>query len=222
MVRIKHNNLVIVGSSHIAKESIKEVKKAIEQEKPDIIALELDRNRMHALFEKNEKISFGIYKKVGVKGALFAMLGHWAEHSLGKKIGVKPGAEMKEAIKIAKEKKIKIALIDKKIELILKELSKRISWREKWNFLTDIVKGIFGVGIKFDLEKVPEEKLIKELLEQTKKRYPNIYDVLLTKRNKYMANNIKILMENHKKVVAVVGAGHVHGILEDLKYLNNE
>ena len=38
--------LKIIGTSHIAKESVEEVKDTILKEKPDIIALELDRKRL--------------------------------------------------------------------------------------------------------------------------------------------------------------------------------
>ena len=37
MVIMKYNNLTIIGTSHIAKQSLDEVEKAIEEEKPGII-----------------------------------------------------------------------------------------------------------------------------------------------------------------------------------------
>ena len=54
---MKYKNLIIIGTSHIAKQSLKEVKKAIEEEKPDIIAIELDRKRLMALASKKKEIS---------------------------------------------------------------------------------------------------------------------------------------------------------------------
>ena len=56
---MKYKNLTIIGTSHIAKQSLDEVKDAIEGEKPDIIALELDKQRLYALMQaKKEKIRF--------------------------------------------------------------------------------------------------------------------------------------------------------------------
>ena len=223
---IRHKNLILIGSSHIAEQSIQEVKKAIEQEAPDVVAVELDRLRMQALIEqekdkkqgkKTKGIDFRIYKRVGVKGAIFAMLGSWASRSLGKQVNVDPGSDMLTAIKIAKAKNIKVALIDRHIEETLKDFSKSITWREKWNFFIDIVKGMFGKGMVLDLTKVPEDKLIEEMMEKIKNRYPNVYEVLITKRNKIMAKKLAFLMKNHEKVVVVVGAGHIKGILEELK-----
>ena len=50
-----YNNITMIGTSHIAKESVSEVKNYIIKEKPDIIALELDRPRLAALLNKKKK-----------------------------------------------------------------------------------------------------------------------------------------------------------------------
>ena len=44
---MNYNNLIIIGTSHIAKQSLKEVNDMFENENPDIIALELDRKRIY-------------------------------------------------------------------------------------------------------------------------------------------------------------------------------
>ena len=49
----QHKNITIIGTSHIARESINEVKDQIENNQPDIIALELDPKRAYALLHKN-------------------------------------------------------------------------------------------------------------------------------------------------------------------------
>jgi len=45
---IKYKNLSIIGTSHIAKQSLDEVKDIIEHTKPYINALELDKKRFYA------------------------------------------------------------------------------------------------------------------------------------------------------------------------------
>ncbi len=102
---MEYKNLTIIGTSHIAKESVEEVEETINKEKPDIIALELDKKRMYTLLNKQEeKISFYNIFRVGIKGFFFSLLGAWAEKKLGKLVGVSPGSEMIEAIKLAKKK----------------------------------------------------------------------------------------------------------------------
>ena len=218
---MKYKNLTIMGTSHIAKQSLEDVEKEIENKKPDIIALELDRRRLYSLFKKPGKIRIYDIKRVGIKGFIFSLIGAWAEKKLGKIVGVAPGSEMKKAAGLARNYDIKIALIDQDIEITLKRFSKSLTWKEKWNFIVDVLKAIFVRKkiIEFDLTKVPSKKVIKKLVGQVKKRYPNIYKVLIEERNHVMADNIKKIMETYpdKKILAIIGAGHEDDILELIK-----
>ena len=218
---MKYRDLTIIGTSHIAKQSIDEVERAINVEKPDIIALELDRRRLYSLFKKPGRIRIYDIKKIGIKGFVFSLLGAWAEKKLGKMVGVMPGSEMKKAVKLAKKNKIKIALIDQDIEITLRKFSKSLTWKEKWNFFADVVKAIFSKkkAIEFDLTKVPSKRVIKKLVGQVKKRFPNVYNVLIEERNHIMAENLRKIMEMHpdKKILAIVGAGHEDDILNLIK-----
>ena len=219
---MKYKNLVFLGTSHIAKQSLDEVKKRIEEEKPSIIALELDKKRLHALMSKAQrKIDFRGIKNIGFKGFLFSLFGAWAERKLGRLVGIAPGSEMKEAIKIAKRENIGIALIDQDIEITLQRLSNSITWKEKLNFLIDLLKALFlrNKEIDFDLTKVPDKRMIKKLTSKLKERYPNIYKVLIEDRNAVIASNITKLMDSapDKKILVILGAGHIDDVLELVK-----
>jgi pheromone shutdown-related protein TraB len=218
---MNYKNLTILGTSHIAKQSLEDVEKEIENKKPDIIALEMDRRRLYSLFKKPGKIRIYDIKRIGLKGFIFSLVGAWAEKKLGKIVGVAPGSEMKKAVRLARKNDMKVALIDQDIEITLKRFSKSLTWKEKWNFIVDVLKAIFVRKkiIEFDLTKVPSKKVIKKLVGQVKKRYPNIYKVLIEERNHVMADNIKKIMETYpdKKILAIIGAGHEDDILELIK-----
>lgn len=209
----KPGGVAVIGTSHIAQESLDEVKAYIEREKPDIVAVELDRGRYIALMsEQKSRPGIGAVAKIGVKGYLFAMLGAWAEKKLGQVVGVKPGSEMKQAIRSAHHLKLKVALIDQPIEITLKRLSKAITWKEKWQFLKDIVNGLVfrKQEVDFDLRTVPAEEVVEKMISKVKGRYPNVYHVLVEERNHVMIRNLRTLQARHpdKRIVAVVGAGH--------------
>ncbi len=217
---MKYKNLTIIGTSHIAKQSINQVKEAIESQKPEIIGIELDQKRLYGLLHKGKRsINLKDIFKVGIKGFIFSLIGAWAEKKLGKVVGVKPGAEMLTAVKLAKKHKIKLALIDQDIEITLKRLSQEITWKEKFNFLVDIIKAVIfrKKEIDFDLTKVPDEKIIKKLIAKVKKRYPSIYKVLIKERNKIIARNLFHLIQNNKKILAIIGAGHEKEVIELIK-----
>jgi pheromone shutdown-related protein TraB len=219
---MQYQNLTLIGTSHIAKQSLKDVKDAIELGKPDIVCLELDPKRYYALLH-NKKGKIRIYdiKRIGIKGFIFSLIGAWAEKKLGEAVGVTPGSEMIKAIKLSKKYKIRVSLIDQDIELTLKKLNKSITWKERWNFVKDILKAIIfrKKEIEFDLTKVPEKKIIDKLIKEVKQKYPNIYRVLVKERNEFMAKNLANLLNNNpdKKILAIVGAGHEEEMIKIIK-----
>ena len=84
-LRVKYKNLTIIGTSHIAKQSLQEVENSINKIKPEIIALELDRKRYYSLTHKTKrKLKLRDIKRIGFKGYLFNLIGAWVEKKLGK------------------------------------------------------------------------------------------------------------------------------------------
>ncbi|MFH0979228.1 MAG: TraB/GumN family protein [Candidatus Woesearchaeota archaeon] len=206
-------NLKILGTSHIAKESIERVKEEIESGQYDIVTLELDNVRLYSLLHPSKaKIRATDIAKVGLKGYIFSLIGAWAENKLGAAVGVKPGTEMTMAYKLAKKKGLKIALVDQRIDITLSRLSKGITWKEKLNFAIDIIKSPFvrRPELRFDLRKVPSQEIINTLIKEVKERYPNFYRILVTERNQVMARNIHRIMKQNpgQRILAIVGAGH--------------
>ncbi len=218
-------NIRLIGTSHISKESILKVEQAISQFKPDIVALELDRNRYHALQDREAKgrFSFRDIWKIGLKGFLFALIGSYVTKKLADKIGTEPGADMLAAIHIAKAKELKIALIDQDIQITLRNFSRTFSWKEKGRIFVDIFNAVIlrKTDFYFDVRKIPDEKTIVALLKKVKARYPNVYRSLIDDRNRYMAKRLASLMKQNpdKKIVAVIGAGHEKEMLELIKVL---
>ncbi len=234
--------LHLIGTSHIAPQSIKEIRQYIEEEQPDLVAVELDVQRAAALLQeerpdekKGEKksgkreISLNQIFHFGLKGYLFAKIGQYLQQKLGKMVGVAPGAEMKTALELAQKHKIQIAFIDQPLQVTLQRFSRSLTWREKGRFVMDLLSGLFfprrqlrklGLGKidlgKWDLKKVPDEKMITLLIQELKKRYPSVYRVLVEERNKYMVRQLVHLLRKYpgKKILAVVGAGHKEGMEE--------
>jgi len=215
-----YKNLTIIGTSHIAVESIKEVTSFIKEKKPEIIALELDNPRFLSLMQKGKTAKFTLLKEMGPKVFLLNLLGSYVEKKLGKLVGVSPGEEMKRAALLAKKQKAKIALIDQDARITLKKLT-NIPRKEKWRIFKDIINGLLkrGPKTKIDLTKVPDKEFIKTVLEKIKERYPEIYSILIKERNVYMAKGLYKIMTLYPQanILAVVGAGHKSGLLEEIK-----
>ncbi len=219
----RYKNILIIGTSHIATQSIQEVEQKINEEKPELVALELDRARFQALLNPDKKKTrLKDIRQIGVKGWVFALLGEFVEKKLGSRVGVSPGSEMLKAAEVAQTNNCKIALIDQRIEVTLKRFSQALTWKEKFRFLIDLVKAPFSKQkIKIDLTKVPEEKLIRQMILQVKDRYPNVYKVLVEERNMYMAKRIHSLMHQFRSIIVVAGAGHEKELIEEVQKLES-
>ncbi len=213
-------NLTLIGTSHIAKESVTEVEHVIGTVNPDIIALELDLKRFQALMNPGRKLSLRDIKYLGVRGWLINLIGSWAELKMGKLVGMKPGTEMKTAVMLAAKSQARIALIDQDITITIKRLIKKITFKEKMRFIGDIIMALLGKKpeMQFDLKKVPDQNVIKKLMEEVKARYPSVYMVLVHERDVYMAKALNKLVttEPNKKIVAIVGAGHEESIIKHM------
>lgn len=211
--------IVLVPTSHIARESLERVRAAVEKENPDCIAVELDHNRYQSMLMEQSISSLQMLKKLGLSTWLVYVLFRKIQRSLGKRVNIFPGTEMMGAIKIASKQHIKVAFIDQDIRVTFMNIKDVGTWeklRLVWFVLKGLTIGWLYQKIKgkslLDLNKVPPEKLINQAMAYLKKNFPNIYRALVSDRDAYMVNNIKALSRDFKKIVAVIGAGHKKGM----------
>jgi len=185
----------------------------------------------HALTSTGQAISITTITTIlGFLALSFATLVN--THRLGYTLAIGIGATFIACIIIVPtvlsiKNKTRIALIDQHINITLSRFSKHLTFREKLRIVGDVIRGLifpkkelkkYGIE-KMDLSKVPSDKLIRKLIGGIKKRYPNIYRVLIHERNVYMADRLYKIMLSHPglKVLAVVGAGHKEGMEKILK-----
>jgi pheromone shutdown-related protein TraB len=209
--------IILVPTSHVARESLDQVKKTIENEKPDCVAVELDINRYHYLREQGDGSPIEMMRFLGLPTFLIYWILKKFQDYFGKKTGILPGSEMMGAIGMAKEKGISIVLIDQPIEITLAKIMK-IPLSEKLMLLKLLIMGVLGLAIpfgkkhKFDLNRVPPKEVIREAMSFLRKELPGFYRVLVSERNAVMAKNLKEVSKKFDRIVCVVGAGHEEGI----------
>ncbi len=207
--------IILVGTAHVSDKSVAEVNEVIERERPDIVAVELDKARYEALKGKEEVREINVRELLS-GGRFYYFLLHWLLAYIQKKIGadtgVKPGAEMLSAIEKAEKTKARVALIDRDIQLTLGRFWNKMSFFEKLKLFGSLAGASLGFGTKeIDMDTVTNEDVVSQLVAELRKMAPSAASVLIDERDAYMARN---LLEISKEgcVVAVVGAGHREGI----------
>lgn len=212
----KHRaKVILVGTSHISKQSETKIDEAIAKHNPDIICLELDKQRFSALISgAKSNLSPKMIKHIGVIGYVFVVFAGLVQGQLAKLVGTKPGLDMLYGYQKGVNSQKKVALIDQPIQITLSHLSKKFKKREIFLMIWDTLKGFIGrspLPIKgFDVRKVPPQKLIDDLVGFMAKRYPSFYHVLVHERNIYMVHKLKSLQVKFpdQTIIAVIGAAH--------------
>ncbi len=214
----------IIGTSHVSEEAKNKIILSFLEYKPEIIALELDRERAYALEHniENKNNFFSLIKEFGLFATFFFYIGRLIQKSLGEKLKFKAGSEMLEGIKIGKTYNIPIALVDKNIKDTFKSF-KKIPLKEKIKLFYFMFRGKFyDEELKsLDLKKIPSDRIVEKIIFTFKKDFPIFYDVLVESRNKYMSRNIIKISRQFKKILLVVGKGHVEGIKKILEKEKN-
>jgi len=218
-----NDSIILVGTAHISKDSVKEVKEVIEEYKPDIVAVELCKRRYEAITKKDKWENTPITSLLKSNNAYLMLAQTFLssiQRRLGKEYGVEPGSEMIAAMDEAKKHDIEVALVDRDISVTLKRAWKKMGVREKFRLTWEFMKAILGYDEeeleKLDLKELMDQDVISAMMEEFGKIAPSVATVLIHERDEYIAK--KILNESEKgKVVAVVGAGHINGIKKHLE-----
>lgn len=211
-------NLRLLGTAHVSTTSVNLVKNQIIEYKPDVIAVELCESRLASLKKPegidNEEllkiISDGKSAMIILQSALSVQ-----QRKMGIDSGEKPGAELLAAINIAEELDIPIELIDRDVVITLRRAWHKMGLREKMRVFEALLSE--DDDDEFDLEELLEDSdLLSNMMEDVYKIAPNAGHVLINERDEFLSGRIQQI-RGKGKILAIVGAGHLTGIQENLK-----
>lgn len=204
---------------HVDKASVDEAREIVHRVQPDVVAVELDKQRYNQLMEENE----GLLDKETpnqmnvAEGFLnqIALL----EKSLGQITGSGAGEEMKAAIEEGRKIGAKIALVDRPLGAIMNSLAE-VPLDEIYRFASMVpdLEELESEEGEFDiLAFLKEEGTIPEMMEQFRSEFPSLAEVLIDERDEYVAEALEFILKDVEgEIVAVLGAGHIDGVKEKL------
>jgi pheromone shutdown-related protein TraB len=213
----------IVGTAHVSQQSVEEVRKAIGEFVPDVVAIELDPARFNALKRQAPDPSVkDVLEVKNFNSLLVQWLLAYLQRKIGLDVGVEPGAEMKAAIEEAETRGIPVALVDRDIRITLLRFWNSLGIFEKIRMFWALVISIAEVdnGQQIDIESLKEQDVIDVVMEEFRKFSPNGARALIDERDAFIAHQLVLLKSQRPegKILAVVGAGHRQGITG---YLDN-
>ena len=216
--------LKIIRTAHVSQNSADEVRAAILEDQPDVVAIELDRgrylklmNQMNGIEEDDTIHITKIIKENKVGVFLVTTLLSYMQNKIGEDVDIKPGAEMVCAVEAAQEIGCKISLIDRDINITLQRVLNSMSTWEKLKFIYGLVSSLFSSEEEeLNIEELKEQSNIDQAMEYFKEISPGAYTALVKERDAYLAKGILNIPED--RVIAVVGAGHKEGIINYLDH----
>jgi pheromone shutdown-related protein TraB len=213
---------VLVGTAHVSRESVDEVEGIIRGEQPDTVCVEIDQSRYKSMVEGQSWSSLNIHQVLKERKG-FLLIANLVLSSfqkrLGKDLGTSPGQEMKRAIEVSQELGIPFVFSDREIHVTLRRAWKKTGFWGKNKMLAALLSSIFtNEKLSADeIEKLKEKSAIQDMMEELAGYLPAAKAVLIDERDQYLAT--RIFESKGTKVIAVVGAGHVNGIVEWLENL---
>ncbi len=219
-VTIDGKEIILVGTAHISQESVDTVRQAITAESPDTVCVELDPQRYQALKDQNRWESLNLIQVIR-KGQAPFLLANLAlasfQKRMGLQTGVKPGAELAAAADTAEEKGMKVELVDRDIRTTLLRAWRKTGLWKKLHLVSTLIASLF------ETQKIDEEELarlrqtdsLSAMLEEMAEILPTVKTILVDERDIYMAHHIR--SAPGEKIVAVVGAAHLPGILKHIE-----
>ena len=212
------DDLRLVGTAHISSTSVALVRQQIEDWGPDLVAVELCKSRKASLLDpealENEDLlkilNDGKSHMILLQSALAA-----EQRRMGVASGEKPGAELLAAIEAAEEAAVPIELIDRDVVITLRRAWSKMGLREKWRVLDAFLWQEDDDDEASVEELLEDSDMLSNLMEEAREVAPGAGSVLIDERDAFIAGRLQQI-RGKGKVLAVVGAGHLNGIVHQL------
>ena len=218
-ISLNDKDIFLIGTAHISRASAETVKNFIIEEKPDSVCVELCQSRYQSITDPEKWKNMDIITIIKQKKALLLLVNlilSAFQKRLARQLGLNPGQEMIEAIKAAQENNINLVLADRDIQITFARIWKKLGFFGKFRLLFMLLLSIFSQEdiSEEEIEKLKSEDVLTAALNDLAVSFPRLKSSLIDERDQYLAEKIK--NAPGKKIVAVVGAGHIPGIKTEI------
>lgn len=217
--------LTLIGTGHVF-DIQRTVHDAVVTLRPDVVFIELDAGRLNALLERRRT-----GKDPDVKGARIQKMLQDYQRGIADMYGTQAGAEMLAAFDAARLVGAKVALVDPPVEESLGKLRKALTVREYARIagmaLAMGARALWPFGreqakAKVEAEIAKYQSDPEAAMRHLQRQFPSIHRVLIEERNAVMAQRIRAGLRGARHGIAVLGDGHVDGIVAILADLRPE
>jgi len=214
----------LIGTAHVSRASADAVRELAGSGEFDAIAVELCQARYDALTAERKWTDLDLYRVLrdGKAGLVMANLALSAyQRRIAEQFGIEPGAEMRAATIAAKEHGLPLQLVDRDLATTLRRSYASVPWYKRLYLMTGLALGMVSSD-EIDeeaIEKLKEGDILESTFTEFAEHSPQLYEALISERDRYMAARLR--EENaeatDRKVLVVIGAGHMEGLARHLQ-----
>lgn len=231
----------LVGTVHVSRQTRERVVDTIQEEEPEVVAIELDRGRLFEMFKRGADVVGGEAEEQDDGFGLRDIIRRQQESQLEGDEFLDPGeADMLPAVDEGIDLGSKVALIDMSVDQ-LKQNVKDNAYEDgsldleilnkSFSEVTDAVRNfvrsrsemadtVQDEGMSGVIDQLENSSLdqVTQQMDPLRDIAPEIVEALIDERDQYMAGRLHWLRQNGHDVVGVMGRGHLQGVYE---YLQN-
>ena len=207
----------LLGTAHVSKTSVDAVLAAIDSGQFDAIAVELDPQRLKALTQPDTLAELDLVKvirerKVAPFAANLALAAY--QRRLAEQMGIEPGAELKTAATEAQARELPLQLIDRDVGITFRRILQGLGWWDRMKLVSGVGASLFSKDevSEEDIERLKEGDMLESSFGEFAQQTPTLFATLIDERDQYMAARLRQREDGAKRVLAVVGAGHLKGM----------
>ncbi len=213
--------LTLIGAGHVF-DIEHAIVDAIHAIRPERVFVELDRGRLMALVQKAR----GEDRAPAAKAGLLHRRLERFQSRVAQGYGTEVGSEMLAAVRAAQEVGAQLGLIDQPAQETLSRVMKQLTWREKIRGAGILAASPFRSLAAKVRRKTPGESIEDEIqryqddpgamLDELGRHFPTVRRVVIDERDELMARRLHEGLMGIVHGVAVVGDGHVNGLVRHL------
>jgi pheromone shutdown protein TraB len=199
--------VLVIGAAHVV-DLAEPLRRVLGPRSLDGVAIELDAERAEVLLGPDSG------NRTASGGPLFARLWGLVQRRLGAEIGGGlPGAEMKAAAAVARERSLPLFLIDDPIRETMRNLVLSMPVKERVSLLVGSLVGLFLPARVVERELDRYVGAPEEYTAELRRASPTLARVLLDDRNEHMAARLaELRARGFGRLAVVVGDAHLVGL----------
>lgn len=226
LLRVERDGVeyLLLGTAHVSRKSVEAVQYLARNEALDAIAVELCASRHQALVnpERIQQMDLFAVLREGKASMVAANLALSAyQRRLAEQFGITPGAELRAGIEAAAERGLPLWLIDRDVGTTLKRAYRAMGFWGRARILAGLMASMVSNDpvSEDEIERLKQGDMLESAFSEFARQSAPLYEALIHERDRYMAARLRAEAAQlaPRRVLVVVGAGHLQGLAEALR-----